>query len=157
MKRMRYVVGGALILGIAAGVWLSDFLKGIGTGDGIGIGQSGMSGVQSTVADSTPELGLSSSPVPDRKPSESALPESLRVLIRDRSFFLRDGGDLQPIELADLVNLVTAVPGDADGIRLRLFRASSARVTAERGLLDALAAADVPEAALYISPEPIDE
>lgn len=148
--RYRYIIGGTLLLGVLAGVWLSNFLQGIGTGDGIGIGQSGMSGVSVSTTAGPADLGISSdSPATD-------VPQSLRVVIRDRSYFLRDQETEQPQALSDLVALARSVPGDEDGIKVRVFRSRSARVTAELGLRDALLEADVPESAIFISQDPID-
>jgi hypothetical protein len=143
--KMRYVVGGALALGIAAGVWLSDWFKGIGVGggSGVGIGQSGWQGMPSGEESEVADLGVSyQTPLP-------AGPVTLRVVIKDRSYFLRDGETDTPIELAALVDAVKQHPADEDGIRLRLYRTNTARVTAELQLREALQAAGIPDAAVF--------
>jgi hypothetical protein len=142
---MRYVVGGALALGIAAGVWLSDWFKGIGLGEGsaVGIGQSGWDGVQTNAEGQAADLGVSyQTPLPAGAPT-------LRVVIKDRSYFLRDGETDTPIELAALVDAVKQHPADEDGIRLRLYRTNTARVTAELQLREALQTAGIPDAAVF--------
>ena len=159
MKRMRYIVGGALILGIAAGVWLGDFLKGfgLGTGNGVGIGSSGTAAVQvSTDAgsngktDSAADLGVSGETMPTDRP------ESLSVYIQDRDYYLRVGDGESPIDLPALVDMARSTTGDGDGIKVRIYQTGSARVTALLQLRDALKAADIPEAAVYTSPEVLD-
>ncbi|HUQ72630.1 MAG TPA: hypothetical protein VM165_24085, partial [Planctomycetaceae bacterium] len=79
---MRYVAGGALALGIAAGVWLGDWFKGIGPGGtGTGFGTSEFDGVQTSVgtgsASGVVDIGVSRS-VPVTTPAQT-----LRVVIRD--------------------------------------------------------------------------
>ncbi len=150
MKRMRYVVGGALVLGIAAGIWLGDLFKGIGTGDGIGIGQSGFSGVTTGLTSGSADLGVSS------ENSSDVVPESLRVIIKDREYYLRSGDDETPIDLNALVGMVQSASGDDDGIKLRIYRTGSARVTAMLQLRDALKASGVAEGAIYSSPDLLD-
>lgn len=150
IPRYRYIIGGTLALGIAAGMWLSNFLQGIGTGDGVGIGQSGFSGVSVNTAPSPAELGVSTdSPA-------AAAPESIRVVIRDRNYFLQDDETETPQGLDELVTLAKTAKGDQDGIKVRVFRSQSARVTTELSLRDALVEAEIPESAIFISQEPID-
>jgi hypothetical protein len=148
MKRMRYVIGGALVLGIVAGVWLSDLLKGLGSGNGVGIGQAGLEGVAVQVDPATTgsDLGLSS------ESTTGVAATSLKVLIKDRGYFLRTGDLDSPIDLEALVPMVQAATGDDDGIKLRIYRSGTARVTAELQLREALRAADVAEGAIYTSP-----
>lgn len=159
MKRMRYIVGGALILGIAAGVWLGDFLKGLGlgTGNGVGIGSAGTPAVQvstdpgsGNASSSTADLGVS------QETTSAARPESLSVYIQDRNYYLRVGTGESPIDLPALVAMARSTTGDGDGIKVRIYQTGSARVTALLQLRDALKTADIPEAAIYTSPEVLD-
>lgn len=148
MKRMRYIIGGALVLGIVAGVWLSDLLKGLGSGNGVGIGQAGLEGVAVQIDPATTgsDLGLSS------ESTTGVAATSLKVLIKDRGYFLRTGDLDSTIDLEALVPMVQAATGDDDGIKLRIYRSGTARVTAELQLREALRAADVAEGAIYTSP-----
>ncbi len=148
MKRMRYVIGGALVLGIVAGVWLSDLLKGLGSGNGVGIGQAGLEGVAVQIDPATTgsDLGVST------ESTTGVAATSLKVLIKDRGYFLRTGDLDSPIDLEALVPMVRAATGDDDGIKLRIYRSGTARVTAELQLREALRAANVAEGAIYTSP-----
>lgn len=146
--KFRNVVGVALVLGIAAGVWMGDLFKGFGTGgDGVGIGRSGTTGLS---ADAAPEQAV------DLGVSGAAHRQPYRVVIKDRSYFLREGAADTPVTLEKLVELVTASPGDEDGVRVRVYQTESARVTAGVRLRDALKAADVPESAAYWSPDAVE-
>lgn len=150
---MRYVAGGALALGVAAGVWLGDWFKGFGPGGGEGSGfrQSGEGVQTSVVASNGAELGVSAASL-DRIPRVT----TLRVVIKDRSYFLRDGETDTPVELAAVVDAVQRQPPDDDGIKLRLYRTNTARVTAELQLLDALHAAGIADAAIYKSENAVE-
>jgi hypothetical protein len=150
---MRYVAGGALALGIAAGVWLGDWFKGFGPGGGEGSGlrRSG-EGVQTSVASGNgAELGVTAASL-DRIPPVT----TLRVVIRDRSYFLRDGATDTPVELSALVEAAQRQPPDDDGIKLRLYRTNTARVTAELQLKDALHAAGIADAAIYTAKDAVE-
>ena len=150
--RMRYVVGGALVLGIAAGVWLGDWFKGFGPGGtGTGFGTSNTDGVQTSVGDGVADIGVAT----DRPASAVTLP-TLRVVIRDRSYFLRDGDQETPIELPDLVDLVVKHPADEDGLKLRVYRANSARAKTVDDLAHAVRSASVADAAVYISQDAVE-
>lgn len=151
--RMRYVVGGALVLGIAAGVWLGDWFKGFGPGgDGTTGGLGTGDGVKtSLVGESPPELGVTAETT-----TVGLVTSMLRVVIKDRSYFLRDGETDTPIELPALVDAVKQHPADDDGIKLRLYRSNTARVTAELQLREALHAAGVSDAAIYVSPDAVE-
>jgi len=143
---MRYVTGGALVLGIAAGVWLSDWFKGLGLGGGagVGIGQRGMSGIQANADGEPADIGVSY-----QTTSVVQGPPSLRVVIKDRSYFLRDGETDTPIELPALVEAIKQQPPDDDGIKLRLYQTNDARQSARVALLEELQAAGVPAAAVH--------
>ena len=168
MRKMRYVVGGTLVLGIAAGVWLSDFLKGfgLGAGDGVGIGQTGLSGIQTSVGStssggqSSPDLGLSADQLvsqsqlaPGANPGKQTLPTSERLLVKDRGYFWRTASGDVPATLDEIIAKAQSLAGDDDGIRLRIYRDDSARVTAVIALEEALKTAMIPESAIYMSPD----
>jgi len=151
---MRYVAGGALALGIAAGVWLGDWFKGFGPGGtGTGFGTSDFEGVQTSVGSASRgpvDLGVSHT-----VPATSSA-EMLRVVIRDRSYFLRDGDQETEIELPALVETVAKHPADEDGVKLKVYRANSARAKTVQDLVEAVHAAGVADAAVYVSPEAVE-
>lgn len=155
MKSVRYFVGGALVVGVALGVWLADFFKGIGTGNGVGIGQSGFSSITASlenggVRTEDVDLGVSADSVP------TAVPDSLKVVIKDRALYLRSETGDSPIDVLALVGMVKSAKGDGDGIKLRIYRTESARVTAEVDLRKALSEASVAESAIYTSPDMVE-
>ena len=153
MFKFRNVVSVVLVLGVAAGLWLSEFWKGFGFGDGKG---PGLGDGDKAVAVSTddeggaaPELGV------DGPASTTHTGQTVRVVIRDRDYFLKEGRKETPLPLDRLVNTVREMPGDDDGIRLRVYRADTARVTAELELREALQKAEIPESATYWSPDAV--
>jgi hypothetical protein len=150
--RMRYVAGGALVLGIAAGVWLGDWFKGFGPGGtGTGFGTSNSDGVLTSVGEGTADLGVATD-----QPVSAVVTPPLRVVIRDRSYFLRDGDQETPIDLLALVATVARHPADEDGIKLRIYRANSARAKTVQDLVDAVHTAGITDAAIYTSPDAVE-
>lgn len=149
--RLRNLLGGALAVGVICGIWLGDFLPGLGTGGGIGVGvgSTGIMGTPSGI-DQAAEFNVGQEHV------DKTAGKSLRVVVKDWNFFVRTGGDDTPILLDDLVKRVATLPGDADGIRLRVYRTESARATAEHRLQDALKAANVSESAIYFAPDIVE-
>jgi hypothetical protein len=147
MFKLRTFIGVALVAGVAAGVWLADFWKGFGWGGGPGLG----SGSPESVATETSAPAEQRPDEPAEDPTSSA--RTLRVVIRDRSYFLKHALGERLISLEELVAAVKQVSGDDDGIRLRVYRAESSRPTAELQLEEALRAAGIPDSATYWSPD----
>lgn len=148
MFKLRNLVGAALVVGIAAGVWLGEFWKGFGWGGGSGLGPG-----DSLLVTTQPTHSTTPPTEDDARDSPPASRQTVRVVIRDRSYYLKQSREEQPIALQDLVALVQQAQGDEDGIRLRVYRAESSRATAELQLQEALRAVDIPESAIYWSPE----
>ncbi|HET6426506.1 MAG TPA: hypothetical protein VFG20_22630 [Planctomycetaceae bacterium] len=153
--RMRNLIGGALALGVICGVWIADWLPnlgwGLGTGGGVGVG-IGNTGIMGTPSgdDKNAEFNVG------REHVDKTSGKSLRVVIEDWNYLLRRGDKETPIELDALVKEVSKVEGDADGVRLRVYRRESARATAEDKLRHALTAAKIPwDTAVYVAPEPV--
>jgi hypothetical protein len=148
MLKLRNFVTVALVLGVAAGIWLSDLWKGPG-GNGLGLGKG--------PAVVSKDEGAASAPAPNdnESPAPALTAKTLRVLIRDRSYFLKDGSQETSITLDALVGALRNTDGDEDGIRLRVYRAENARVTADVQLKEALQQAEIPESAIYWSPDPL--
>ncbi|HTN04619.1 hypothetical protein [Planctellipticum variicoloris] len=158
MKRLRNIAAIALVAGIAVGVWLADWFKGLGSGDGIGIGQRGVA----TVPAASDEPGASSATMPAGaaaslqdaeafSPSAPA-PKAVSLIINDRAFFLRTETGDQPVTLQRILQLASAAPGDEDGHRLKIARTASSRPSTEIELQDALKAAGIPDKAIYWKP-----
>jgi len=151
LPKMRYIIGGALVLGIAAGVWLGDMFKGLGTGNGVGIGQSGLSGVQTSVAPvAGPDLGVSTDS------AGTGTIDTVQVVVRDRSYFLRLNGEESPIDLDALLSMIATTTGNDEGIRVAIYRAGSARTTTVLQLTEALESAGINPAAVYTSPDMVE-
>jgi hypothetical protein len=158
MKRLRNIAAIALVAGIAVGVWLADWFKGLGSGDGIGIGQRSVA----TVPTSSNGTGASSGTAPGKTPAPlqdadtfkppAPAAKAVSLVISDRSFFLRtDAGD-QPVTLQRILQLVSEAPGDEDGHRLKITRSPSSRSSAEQELQDALIQAGIPDKDVYWKP-----
>lgn len=149
--RMRNLLSGALALGLVAGVYLGEWFPSLGGGLGLGVRSAPSSkSTSATTNNSTAEFNVGSAGIADGNSG------SLRVVIKERSFFVRQGSQDKPIAIDALVAAIKSAKGDADGIRARVYRAGSARPTAEQQLTDALKAADVPESAVYVSAEPVE-
>jgi len=150
MFKLRNIVTVALVLGVAAGIWLGDLWKGLG-GSGLGLGKG-----PSVVATDENAATPAAPPETTDQPLINVGPaETVRVVVRDRSYFLKDGTAETSISLDTLVDSVRNAGGDEDGIRLRVYRAENARVTADVQLREALERAEIPESAVYWSPEPV--
>ncbi len=149
--RLRNLLGGALVIGVISGIWLGDLLPGLGTGGGVGvgIGNTGIMGTPNGV-EKDAEFNVGSEHV------DKTAGKSLRVIIEDWNYLVRSGEKETPLELDALVKEVAKQKGDADGIRLRVYRRESARTTAEEKLREALTAAKIPwETAVYVAPDPV--
>jgi hypothetical protein len=149
MFKTRNIVTVVLVLGVAAGVWMSDLWKGFGGGKGLGLGDGDKPRAVSTDGDgrAARESGV------DGPASTTHAGQTVRVVIRDRDYFLKEGQKETPLPLDRLVNAVRDVSGDDDGIRLRVYRAESMRMTTEIELRAALQKAEIPESATYWSPD----
>ncbi len=158
MKRLRNIAAIALVAGIAVGVWLADWFKGLGSGDGIGIGQRSVATVPAssdgTGASSGTVPGKAAAPLQDAETFAPTAPaaKAVSLVISDRSFFLQtDSGD-QPVTLQRILQLVSEVPGDEDGHRLKIARSASSRSSTEQELQDALIQAGIPDKEIYWKP-----
>jgi hypothetical protein len=153
----RNMMGVVLIAGIAAGVYLGDFMKGPGWG-GSSKGTSNSTGTSTSkdgATDKKPAVDKTEA-VPEKI---AALPQTpvVKVVIADRSYFLRSAEGDQPIELDQLVSQAVAAKGDEYGIHIRVYRKLSSRTAAEIALRDALAAAGVGDDQTVWVPNPVDD
>ncbi len=150
----RNLLGAVLVAGIAAGVYLADFWKGFGWGGG----PQGVAGNSSTT--SKPKSADSKTSSKEASPMDKTSTVSgkvVKVVIDNRSYFLRTADGDQATELNDLVSLARAAAGDEDGIRIRIYRKKSSRPSAEEALRDALVAAGVPEEQAAWPANPVDD
>lgn len=149
--RKRNVLGGVLIAGIVAGVYLADFLKGFGLGSGnTWKPNSTNSTTKSTPADTNSESTI------DDIAADGDAPAVIKVLIDGWTYLLRTPSGEERVELSRIVQLVKAATGDDDGIRIRIYRKPTSRVQAETDLESALAAAGIPENERVFMPTPVE-
>lgn len=146
--RKRTVLGAALIAGVIVGQYLPDFWNGFGGGStvGIGIGDSG-SGTKGETSTDTTEI-----PADEEIKLPANVPAVIKVVIDDRSYFIRSAEGDRPVEIAEVIALVKAAAGDADGIRVRVYRKGTSRPSAENALQDAFVAAKISDNAIVWVP-----
>jgi hypothetical protein len=133
--RTRNLMAVVLAAGIGLGIYLGQF-KGFGPGGdgGGGIGTS--------------------APKPTRTKKE-ATDKFVRVVIDGQHYLLRENTGDKPVELPELIKLIQDVPGDEDGIRVRVYEMTTMRMKAEEDLKKAIAEAEIPETAvLWVPSEP---
>lgn len=150
-KKRAVVVGGGVIGFALLLSWLLGLFPNMGGGDGEGDGD-----VMVNVED------------PDRKTTEEPPPEPqdligdikvLEVLIEDRQYLVREPGAdgqyvVRPIET--VVELAGQVPGNEDGIKVRIGRRSSARFSTQDELEQRLRQAGISEDAVFVQKEFVD-
>lgn len=147
MRRVKWGIGAAAVVGLAWFVSNLFNMGGLGTGEGARVGLP----VGRTVP-SSPEK-LPASPPPQTEPETSTVATAgedrsigeggvVEALIDDRSFFLRRGaGDDAEWVAAEpdvIAGYARQAPGDDSGIRVRVRRKPSAKAASEEELTRAL-------------------
>jgi hypothetical protein len=160
LSMKRTWLGAAVAAGVILGINFPQFWK-------VGDGGSGSIGLGTPVADApspkeaaekaaseatVKETGLSKEVAPKDGGETTTVPPVIKVVIAERSFALRSGKGERPTEVSEVVNLVKKAAGDADGIRLRIYREPSSRPSAEDALRTALADAGISESAVAWMP-----
>ncbi|MCA9014746.1 MAG: hypothetical protein KDA77_05370 [Planctomycetaceae bacterium] len=145
-KRLIYAGGGVLILGIILGQFFG-LTPGINTDSGPGESEK-----TTRPADDTQAILASSEsdivpiliePEPKQDSSQLEVPlKVLDILIENRSYRIKSAAQSQdryrPAEIDEIIRLAKQTSGDEDGIRIRVYRKGSARVTPESQLKDEL-------------------
>lgn len=163
IPRKRTVIGGTLAVGLIAGIWLAGKLPNMGTGFGLGSGGDGVLGQPDSSKAVQANEGIAKSdsfsnsgehgPKPKRIDAEP-LDEVLTVLVEDRHYAVwrrtRNGNGYFPAELNELVDLALATKPNDEGLRVRILRSASARVTAWQKLQSALVQAGLPAEAIML-------
>lgn len=158
--RTRNILGAALIAGIALGIYLGQW-KGFGLGGGweLGTGDGETHVSLNPSGDSIQKLHTLE-PKPEKNEALAVqVPDVVRIVIDDEKYFLRqasDGSKDLPMTLPDLIRLIEQAPGDADGLRVRVYEKLTARAEAEENLKKELANAGVPDAAIFWVPTPLE-
>ncbi len=146
MRRAKWGVGAAVVVGLA---WLvSNFFNmgGLGTGEGTQIGlptastvPTGTARPENPPAQDEPETATVATEGEDRSVGEGGVVE---VLIDERNFLLRRGTDDNaewvPADADAIAAYARQAPGDESGIRVRIHRKPSARAASEDELNEAL-------------------
>lgn len=167
IPRKRTILGGTLAVGLVAGIYLSGKLPHLGSGIGLGTGGDGLLGKPSVenVAvkvgnESKPQDAGVSDDLDQEKPSRpkrtDAVPpdDVLTILVEDRHYAVwrktRKGNGYFPAEIEKLVELASNTQPNEDGVRVRILRSKSARVTAWKGLQSKLVEAGIPAESIVI-------
>lgn len=160
LLKKRTWLGVAVAAGVLVGMNLPDFWKGFGGGGGpnpLGLGPpAGNRPAPSDTDAKEPAVSTVTHTRESEGARSSGLSPAIKVVIAERSLWLRSGDEERPIEVAEVVELVKRSAGDADGIRLRIYRKPSSRPSAESALQSALADAGIPENAILWAPTASD-
>lgn len=157
LLNMRNVLGAVLVAGIATGIYVGKFWKGFGGGSslGVGVGDPQANSQGTDAGTESPESKTPDRPEPE-SPPPADVPRIVRVVIDDQSYFVRNEGGDEPIDLKQIVALARAAAGDEDGIRIRIYRKFSSRTSAELALSTALAEGGIKDDQTVWVPTPID-
>ncbi|MSR56370.1 MAG: hypothetical protein EXS05_01695 [Planctomycetaceae bacterium] len=155
----RTWLGIAVAAGVLVGVNFPEFWKGFGGGGAnpLGVGSSGANDpdISETAAKIPTVSPVKQTKVSD-EPGSGRVPVAIKVVIAERSFSLSSNEGERPIDVAEVVELVKRTRGDADGIRLRIYRKPSSRPSAETALQNALTEAGIGEDAVLWVPATSD-
>ncbi|HUG91163.1 MAG TPA: hypothetical protein VML55_10030 [Planctomycetaceae bacterium] len=134
--RKRTAAGGIVVVAAVVGLWLSGLFKGFGpggTGEGDGDGP----------AEHRAEVPTSLQTRDDDNPPLSSDPaQVVEVLIDGEQYSVRraiaGGAAWRPADLDEIARLAESASGDAQGVRVRVRRRSTALPSAEQQLEEAL-------------------
>ena len=147
IPRKRTILGGTLAVGLVAGIFLSGKLPHLGNGIGLGTGGDGLLGkpsveevsvnvgdeAKSSAAHDDDEADNGKPPKPKRTDA-TPRDDVLTILVEDRHYAVwrktRKGNGYFPVEVSEIVDLARSSQPNNDGIRVRILRTRSARVTA---------------------------
>lgn len=124
-----------------------------------GLGPAGGGGPQNS-SPSQAEVRDAGETPPAEQPLEDAdvagvvsVPTSLDVWVEEREYLIADpaAGGRRRATLEEILQLASQATGDADGVRVRIRRMPSARVTAWMRLYEALMQAGLPEEAVRLT------
>lgn len=138
--KKRTIAGGLIIVGAVLGTFMSGLLPGFGSGSGVGA-QIPSNDTVINISDSVPQEPASISEPSVADAEGTTPPDVLEIRIENRDYFVPDGASptgVRKVDLDDVVKLAEATTGNNDGIRVRILRSSSARLTAWITLHDSL-------------------
>ncbi len=166
--RLKNMVLMALVLGIAAGIWLGDLFKGFGLGPGEGAGLGPGAGSHESPGQTTTQLisqtgednadlvGHHTEEELNNEPEPKPVRGPVKVLIDGRDYFVQRNGASETIPLLELVTLIQRAKPDEDGRRVIIDRTADSRPSAEIKLTEALKSAGISENAVTITPRAVD-
>ena len=162
MPRKRTILGGTLAVGLVAGIYLSGMLPHLGDGIGLGTGGDGMLGkpnvqdISVSAGDDAEKKSTSneesedadtSKQVKPRRPEEAPADDVLTILVEDRHYAVwrktRKGNGYFPADLEKIIDLALKAQPNDDGVRVRIIRSKSARITAWKALQAGLVEAGI--------------
>lgn len=158
MRRVKWGIGAAVVVGLA---WLvSNFFNmgGLGTGEGTRIGlpvQKTVPTTASTPAEPPPQAEPQTQTVATQG-DEPSIGEGgvVKVLIDDRDYFLRRGtgedAEWVPADVDAIAGYARQASGDEAGVRVRIFRKPAAKALPEHELIEALRAVGVTDAQIDV-------
>lgn len=165
LPRKRTIIGGTLAVGLVAGIWLSGKLPHMGSGFGLGSGGDGVLGQPdaSHVAVQSDDDAAKSDSTSDadeqgQKPKRTdaePLDDVLTILVDGRHYSVwrktRKGNGYFLTELDELILLALNTKRNDEGLRVRILRSESARVTAWQKLQSELVQAGVPADSIVLT------
>lgn len=140
--KKRTIAGGLLLVGAVLGTFMSGLLPGFGSGSGIraqGAGEDSARANRETPDERSQEPA--SEEVPAVVDVKSPPPVVLEIRIDNHEYIVPDDGTatgVRIVGLDEVVELAQATTGNDDGIRVRILRTGSARLTAWTTLHDSL-------------------
>ena len=175
IPRKRTILGGTLAVGLVAGIFLSGKLPHLGSGIGLGTGGDGLLGKpsakdvsvstgndhQKSAAhhDEVEAMDKAKSSKPKRNDAAPA-DDVLTILVEDRHYAVwrktRKGNGYFPADLEKLVELASKAQPNDDGVRVRILRSKSARITAWKALQSGLVEAGIPAESIIVSKDLVD-
>ena len=141
-----------LVAGFILGTYLPDFWKGFG----------GENTIDVRIGDPTSSSEKELMESPATQLNQTALttpvnvPPVLKVVIDEGAYIIRSTAGDRPVKISEVVALVKAATGDADGIRVRVYRKKASRMAEGHALQDAFVAAGISESAVVWAPTAID-
>lgn len=143
--KKRTIAGGLLVIGAVFGAFMSGLLPGFGSGSGIGVQTAGSDSISILPNDARHETTPVDDPV-DAEMETSVPPAVLEIRIDDHDYFVHDDSSatgVRKVGLDEAVKLAQVTTGNDDGIRVRILRSQSARLSAWTTLHDSLMRAEL--------------
>lgn len=143
--KKRTVVGGLLVVGAVLGTFMSGLLPGFGAGSGVGAQSPSGNSAQTAPSGVQPESAPVEEPVVAKVETSARVPV-LEIQIDNHDYFVADNDSktgVRKVDLDEAVRLAQETTGNDDGIRVRIVRSRSARLTAWTTLHDSLVKADL--------------